>query len=301
MLLDRKQVSVVMTTFNGEKYVKEQLNSIINQLYLPTEIIICDDNSTDSTIDILTHFKEAHPKFTWNIVRNNKSLGFRENFYKAINLANGDYIFLSDQDDIWYENKIQDMVDILDSKKDINLLVTDFDFLICENGQPDRNASKQIDVYKPRKAQQYAKVKCTVSNFLNKRPGWTFAFRKEIVPLINKLRKNKKELYHDEIVWYAGLFSDGLYHLNKPMGQWRRFDFSITKIDGKESKRQHFLRLLPERRRRAAEYLLVAQSLQINKFKISSKDNKKFSVYFDIRYYFISLLNLLLQPLLKIR
>lgn len=299
MLSNDSQVSIVVTTFNGEKYLNEQLTSILNQTHSASEIIICDDHSEDSTTEIINKFTNKHPEIRWIVERNDISLGFRENFYKAINLATCNIIFLCDQDDVWYQNKISDMISILTGDQHVKVLVSDFDFLICENGQPDYNASKRISVNEPRNNNSNAKVKYSIQNFLNKRPGWTFAFKKEIIPLINELRIGKKEIYHDEIVWYAGLFLDGLYHINKPLGQWRRFNSSVTKIDGSESKRSRFLRLLPVRLKRADEYLMLAKTFKKNNSNISNMNKTIFYLYFQTRYYVIWMLNGLLQHLFK--
>lgn len=295
MLLNEKKISIVIATFNGEKYLREQLYSIMNQTYSPTEIVICDDNSNDLTMNILFEFEKKFPKIQWIIERNYVSLGFRENFYKAISLAKGDYIFLCDQDDIWYENKIFEMVCVLNSKQNIKVLVTDFDLLICENARPNEEASRKISVYKPKNGHQEAKVKFEVSNFLNRRPGWTFAFKADLIPIINTLKENKVELYHDEIVWYAGLFSDGLYYIKKPMGKWRRFGSSVTINNISESKIQRFMRLLPKRLRRATEYLSLAKTVKVNKLNISKKNSEIIFLYFNIRYHFIYFLNVLLK------
>lgn len=295
MILPKElQVSVVITTFNGEKYLHEQLMSIINQTYSATEIVICDDHSEDSTLEIINKFTDKYPEIRWIVEKNDISIGFRENFYKAINLATCSNIFLCDQDDVWYENKILDMVSVMSNDQNVKVLVSDFDFLICDNGQPDYNASKRISVNEPRNKNSNVKVKYSISNFLNKRPGWTFAFKKEIIPLINELRVEKKEIYHDEIVWYSGLFLDGLYHMNKPLGQWRRFDLSVTKIDGSESKRSRFLRLLPVRLKRADEYLILAKTFKKSNMGISEVNKTIFYLYFKTRYYVIWMLNWLL-------
>ncbi len=103
-----KLISIAMTTYNGEKFLKEQLNSIINQTYKNLEIIICDDCSTDNTINIINEYKEKDERIQLYV--NEKNLGFSKNFEKAISLCKGEYIALADQDDIWKLNKIELMV-----------------------------------------------------------------------------------------------------------------------------------------------------------------------------------------------
>ena len=97
------KLSVAVCTFNGEKYISEQLNSIINQTLAVNEIIICDDQSSDSTIEIINSFIEKYPTLI-KLYQNKINLNVNKNFEKAITLSTGDYIFLSDQDDVWEKN-----------------------------------------------------------------------------------------------------------------------------------------------------------------------------------------------------
>jgi len=101
----KKKVSVVMCTFNGEKYLKEQIESIINQTYPIYELIIQDDCSTDHTMDILLNYEKEHPYI--HVFRNETQKGVNQNFFSAIARATGDCIAISDQDDIWELDKIE--------------------------------------------------------------------------------------------------------------------------------------------------------------------------------------------------
>ena len=99
------KVSIVVATYNGEKYLEEQLNSFVNQTIMPDEIVISDDNSTDSTIAICNEFKNG-TSVEVKIFNNEGYHGVTGNFENAAKNATGDIIFFSDQDDVWYENKI---------------------------------------------------------------------------------------------------------------------------------------------------------------------------------------------------
>ena len=104
-------ISIAMTTYNGEKYLKEQINSILNQVYKDFELIICDDCSNDSTWEILTEYEQLDKRI--KIYRNDQNLGFLKNFEKVISLCTGDYIATSDQDDIWEECHLQILYDTI--------------------------------------------------------------------------------------------------------------------------------------------------------------------------------------------
>lgn len=97
-------VSVVLCTYNGDRFVAEQLESICRQNYPHLEIIIVDDSSTDGTFELLTQYAQKDQRI--RLYHNEKNLGFNLNFNRACSLAKGDFIAIADQDDIWHESKI---------------------------------------------------------------------------------------------------------------------------------------------------------------------------------------------------
>lgn len=106
------QVSIAMCTYNGERFLREQMDSLVSQDYPNLEIIIVDDCSTDSTVEILQKYAIHHPHI--HIHCNETNLGFRRNFEKAIGLCSADLISLCDQDDIWFSDKISKLVQAID-------------------------------------------------------------------------------------------------------------------------------------------------------------------------------------------
>lgn len=103
--MNHPTVSIVMCTYNGEKFVKEQLDSIFAQTYPVTEVIVQDDCSTDGTVDIIRQYAASRPQI--KLFVNEKNMGFNPNFQQAIARAVCDYVAISDQDDIWYPHKIE--------------------------------------------------------------------------------------------------------------------------------------------------------------------------------------------------
>ena len=95
-------ITVCIATFNGEKYIREQLNSILFQLSLQDEVIVSDDGSIDDTISIIKSFNDNRIKIIDGVHRHSPTL----NFENVLHHAQGDYIFLSDQDDVWKTNKV---------------------------------------------------------------------------------------------------------------------------------------------------------------------------------------------------
>lgn len=96
-------ITVCIATFNGEKYIREQLNSILFQLSLQDEVIVSDDGSTDNTISIIKSFNDNRIKIIDGVHRHSPTL----NFENALKEAKGDYIFLADQDDVWKDDKVK--------------------------------------------------------------------------------------------------------------------------------------------------------------------------------------------------
>ena len=107
MSTNKPLVSIALCLYNGEKFIKEQLDSIINQSYTNIEIVIVDDMSTDNSVEIVkAYLSLAKIRF----YENESNLGFIKNFEKCLSLCNGEYIALSDQDDIWLPEKIEKLI-----------------------------------------------------------------------------------------------------------------------------------------------------------------------------------------------
>ena len=110
-----KKVTVLMSTYNGEKYIKEQLDSILNQTYSNIDIMIRDDGSVDSTIEIIKEYQENHSNIKLQAEEN---VGFIKSFFKLLDMAESDYYAYCDQDDIWMSNKIELAVQELNKADD---------------------------------------------------------------------------------------------------------------------------------------------------------------------------------------
>lgn len=98
-------VAVIMATYNGEKYLREQIESILNSSYQDFEIFIYDDGSTDNTLKLISEYEKLYPSKI-HIHQNEKNLGVCINFLRAVSMTTMDYIMLCDQDDVWKPDKI---------------------------------------------------------------------------------------------------------------------------------------------------------------------------------------------------
>ena len=130
------RTSIAMATYNGAKYLQAQLNSFLAQTRLPDELIITDDRSTDETLDIIRQFAESAPfPVVWS--QNEQNLGYGGNFNAALQKTTGDLVFLSDQDDVWFPEKIERMVAFAESEPKALVLMNDAeltDAALCSTG-----------------------------------------------------------------------------------------------------------------------------------------------------------------------
>lgn len=111
------KISVCIATYNGEKFVFEQIDSILKQITQNDEIIVSDDGSTDQTVEVIKSFNDNRIK----ILKNTGKKGYTPNFQNALREANGDIIFISDQDDLWLPGKYNA---VIESLKNYDLVVT---------------------------------------------------------------------------------------------------------------------------------------------------------------------------------
>ena len=124
------KTSIALATYNGSKYIAEQLDSISKQTVMPNEVVISDDNSSDGTYLILQNFKKNAPFDV--VLLKNKYKGFNSNFENALNNVTGDIIFICDQDDVWFENKIEKILEYFNDHPEHMLIIHDLEFCNSE-------------------------------------------------------------------------------------------------------------------------------------------------------------------------
>ena len=124
----QEKISVALCTYNGERFLPGQLASMLVQTKSPDELVVCDDGSTDNTMEILRSFA-ASVSFPVRITRNQQNLGFVRNFEQAIRLCQGDLIALSDQDDIWYPHRLEHSWNEFTAHPEVGLIFSDGDVI----------------------------------------------------------------------------------------------------------------------------------------------------------------------------
>jgi glycosyltransferase involved in cell wall biosynthesis len=166
-------VSVVMGTYNGEKYLKQQIESILNQTYSNFELIVVDDASTDQTLSILQDYAERDNRI--QIYTAEKNIGLVENFERGLILAKGDLIALSDQDDIFREDKIELLVNKLKAFPKRDLVISDLS-LIDSNGNKTHDSFWQNQRLNPSAGKPFRRL--IYSNFAT---GCAMMFRRKLL------------------------------------------------------------------------------------------------------------------------
>jgi len=118
------KVSVAVCTYNGERFLREQLDSIACQTLIPDEIVVQDDRSTDGTLEIANRFASVAPCQV-TVIKNEINLGSTSNFGTAIERCQGDLIFLADQDDVWHPQKVETLVETFQQNPEAALVASD--------------------------------------------------------------------------------------------------------------------------------------------------------------------------------
>ena len=212
-------ISVALCTYNGAKFVGEQLESIRAQTVLPGELVICDDRSTDDTLSIIEKFAEAAP-FPVRLVVNEQNLGSTQNFEKAIGLCSGDLIFLADQDDIWHSEKLDAMRAVFTRYPSVGLVFTDGE-LIDEDSHPTgRRLWDYTFLQKERKRVRPGEFYKRLAS-RNVVTGATAAFRREFLDDIFPFPVHIPNLVHDDWIALVISLSAEISFLDTPLISYR--------------------------------------------------------------------------------
>lgn len=200
----RQKISVCMATYNGGKYIKEQIDSILSILEEDDEVVISDDGSTDKTIEIIEEYNDSRLKIFYN----KKRKGVTWNFENAISFATGEIIFLSDQDDVWLPNKVTLSLEALEK----------YDLVVTNCKVVDDNLNVINESY----FQISNSRKGFIKNFYRSSYlGCCLAFRKELLKDVLPFPK-RLFLFHD---WWIGFIADSRYNvefINTPCLLFRR-------------------------------------------------------------------------------
>lgn len=205
-------ISVCMATFNGERFIAQQIASILMQLDLKDELVISDDGSTDSTLSIINTFNDSRIK----VFINQKAHGYTPNFENALEHSKGDIIFLSDQDDIWLENKVER------TEKEFQK-GADFVYSDCITVDENLNhlQESRIDGFKIKKGAMRTLIKL---RYL----GCCYAFNRRVLDASLPFPKNYKALPHDAWIVSIANFFFKVSIIKEPLMLYRRHGDNVS-------------------------------------------------------------------------
>ena len=210
------KLSVALCTYNGSKFIEQQINSILNQTIKVDEIIVCDDKSTDATVLILKELQVANPCIV--IIENEINLRSTKNFEKAIQRCSGDYIFLADQDDLWNTEKVAKTLAIFNENPTAEGVFSNAD-LIDDNGTRLSNKTIWDSVFffekEMPKPIDFVDIIFKNGNIVT---GATLCIKKEVKSFIFPFSEDN---LHDE--WIASLlaFRNTLYYSTENLISYR--------------------------------------------------------------------------------
>jgi len=252
---------ILMATYNGEKYIDAQLESIAKQNQKPNYILIRDDGSTDKTYEKIAKFTQQNADIKIDLVKNKTNLGWRENFQKLMRDASNydvDYVFFSDQDDFWHPEKIREQVEIMESNHRINLLSSNFEIKkISKNATIPRKYTGGIVDGKP------LNEDFTLTNGKVRKVKWddirghfvmnafVMCARKDFIDnVVNKFYIGSPAVAHDKMLTalagtthsyfvYDKILVDWLRHDDNTSSGGTKFD-SLSEIDDYYSRQQTY-------------------------------------------------------------
>ncbi len=213
--------SVALCTYNGAHYIREQIESILNQSTPVDEIVVCDDGSNDNTLSIIESF---HGDTTTDIriYRNESNIGVCANFQKAIDLCHGDIIFLSDQDDVWFPDKVKVIMDYFAKNKDKQVVFSNGQLINDEGAIIDTTtlwgtigftsqAQKALtDGFGPE-----------LFSYENRATGATMAIRRSFINENPFLDFCNDTILHDGALAMLGIATNGLGYISQPLINYR--------------------------------------------------------------------------------
>lgn len=224
----RLKLSIVLSTFNGQDNIIDQLESIRKQNRKADEVLIFDDCSTDNTVLIIENYIKKFHLDKWKLTINKSNKGWRKNFIDGMKLSSGDLIFPCDQDDIWDVNKLDKMEIVMKKYSFISVLVSNYEEFY---GNSKRKNLHFNDIERVHKI-------CVKKGFMDiEYPGCTYCIRKDF--FYSVVGFWKENMPHDSLLWRMAMFSDSLYAYDKKLISQRKHNDSAFTIEANKSRNKN--------------------------------------------------------------
>ncbi|MBO6239416.1 MAG: glycosyltransferase family 2 protein [Butyrivibrio sp.] len=264
------KISVALATYNGEKYIQEQLKSILRQTLKVDEIIICDDISSDNTEEVVKKFiRDNALENRIDFKVNEHNLGYASNFIKALRQTTGDYIFFCDQDDIWVDDRVENMVRILKENPDVLMIGSEFEPFKSSDDAPDVPG---WELSKFKNDGSLEKLYFNSENIFIGCQGCTMAMKRSFLDEIDKYWYTGWA--HDEYVWKLALSMEGLYFYHKVTLKRRLHSSNVTlHKEHEKEKRLKYLTDLLKSHEKTLEFI-KSQNCDKEKIKLLKRHIK---------------------------
>jgi glycosyltransferase involved in cell wall biosynthesis len=217
------RVSVALCTYNGEQYLLEQLESIATQTKAIDELVICDDNSTDRTVEIIQNFTQKSA-FKTRIYVNKQNMGSTRNFEQCLSYCEGEIIFLADQDDIWTSTKVAQCLTYFAQNPDKDAVFSDAKIIDQHSKVTGKTAWQMIEF--DAEAQKMWRARRAFDILLRGYvvTGATMAIRKKILVEVIPIPHIIKELIHDGWIALWLSITNRIGFINEPLTYYRHHE-----------------------------------------------------------------------------
>ncbi len=258
-------VSVLLATYNGEKFLREQLDSLLKQTYTNFKIYISDDLSNDNTISIIEEYLNLYPSKIINIENKVKHGNARDNFLDLLLKVESDYYFFCDQDDIWHEDKIELTLRFLQANENGGPVVVFTDLLVVD---------KNLSILEKSFMSLYGNANYPLDWHYyiqgNNAPGCTMCFNDKLAKLYQQnanIIKNDNILMHDSLLITIASVFGKVYYLPKQTMMYRQHENNSVGADNRNTLK-YLIKKLNLTKARKGYLLLQKQAGEIAKLPL---------------------------------
>lgn len=214
-----KTVIVVISTYNGAKYIERQLNSIFEQSGVDIQVLVRDDCSKDNTVKVVREYAKNHPQNKIEIIKG-ENVGFAKSFWVGLSMCgNADYYAFADQDDVWKPNKLIRCIDAMQDADEVPQLA------YCKMQRSDVQLNRLDEQVKVLKPEQLTK-KLTLIKTYNY--GAATVINKSAKMLVCRVWPEVDDLPHDMWVGTLCHWFGKVYYVDEELYYWIRYDTSVT-------------------------------------------------------------------------
>ncbi len=228
-------LSVAMATYQGEAYLRQQLDSIREQSLLPLEVVIADDQSRDATTNIVKEFAQ-HAPFPVRLHCNQRRLGYAENFLQAVSICKGELVAFCDQDDVWLERKLETCAQVF---KDPDV------HLVCHSARILYGASQLA--FRFPDFNRFIALPQGSCDPLENRPGFSMVFRRDLLSVLPSVGRPKGLSGHDQWAWFLASITGKVVKLPDVLCYYRQHEANLFGVSPDYPRRKYRVMERPTR------------------------------------------------------